>query len=105
MSAATEDHTVAVTIEDTGIGIPAEDQQRLFSKFFRASNALRRETEGTGLGLFVVRSLIERIGGTLSFKSPLMTERKADGTVEPRGTSFTVAFPWKACIMNRVKHS
>ncbi len=60
---------ILINIADTGIGIPYEDQKRLFSKFFRAANAIHSETDGTGLGLFVVKSYIESWGGTISLKS------------------------------------
>ena len=50
-------------IRDTGIGIPKEAQPRLFEKFYRADNVFAMETEGTGLGLYLVRLLVERFGG------------------------------------------
>ncbi len=50
-------------IEDNGIGIPKESQRQLFEKFFRAENALDASTEGTGLGLYLVRLIVERCGG------------------------------------------
>jgi signal transduction histidine kinase len=51
------------TIRDTGIGIPKNDLGKLFEKFYRAGNVLAVETEGTGLGLYLVRLIIERFGG------------------------------------------
>ncbi|HET9317034.1 MAG TPA: HAMP domain-containing sensor histidine kinase, partial [Vicinamibacteria bacterium] len=50
-------------IRDTGIGIPLAAQARLFEKFYRADNAATLETEGTGLGLYLVRLIVERLGG------------------------------------------
>jgi len=73
-----------ITISDTGIGIPENERARVFSKFFRASNAIRHETEGTGLGLFIVRNIIKRHGGEVSFTSE-----------EGKGTSFDVVLPFK----------
>ncbi|HEY1164105.1 MAG TPA: GAF domain-containing sensor histidine kinase [Chitinophaga sp.] len=61
------DNSVTITIRDYGIGIPYEDQQRIFSDFFRASNAM--EIQGTGLGLNIVKHYTELLGGTISFKS------------------------------------
>lgn len=58
-----------LTIADTGIGIPESEQSRVFQKFFRATNAVQSETEGSGLGLFVVKSYIEKWGGTIWFES------------------------------------
>lgn len=60
---------VKFSIEDQGIGIPVEDQRQLFKKFYRAQNAQQVQTEGSGLGLFIVKSFVEIIGGTLHFES------------------------------------
>lgn len=56
-------------IKDEGVGIPAEDQKYIFQKFFRSSNALRHKTEGSGLGLFIIKSIIEKMGGKINFSS------------------------------------
>jgi len=58
-----ENTHVLWSVKDTGIGIPKADQDRLFEKFFRAGNAHAVETEGTGLGLYLVRLIVERFGG------------------------------------------
>ena len=58
-----------VKIKDQGVGIPKEDQPKMFSKFFRASNAIKMKTEGSGLGLFLVKNIIENHNGTISLKS------------------------------------
>ena len=50
-------------VTDTGIGIPKSDLGRLFEKFYRAENAQAVETEGTGLGLYLVRLILEQFGG------------------------------------------
>lgn len=52
-------------IKDTGIGIPKADLSKLFEKFYRAGNVLAVETEGTGLGLYLVRLIVERFGGSV----------------------------------------
>ena len=60
---------VIVWVKDDGIGIPKEQQKNIFDRFFRARNAIKMETEGSGLGLFIVRSIIERHGGRIWFES------------------------------------
>ncbi len=57
------------SIKDTGIGIAKEQQDRVFGKFFRAANAIAAETEGTGLGLFIAKNVIEAHGGEIWFES------------------------------------
>ncbi|OGZ44302.1 MAG: hypothetical protein A3J55_03330 [Candidatus Ryanbacteria bacterium RIFCSPHIGHO2_02_FULL_45_17b] len=58
-----------VSITDNGIGIPPKEQSKIFSRFYRASNAIRQQTEGSGLGLFIAKNIIERHGGTVTFTS------------------------------------
>jgi len=72
-----------VKISDTGIGIPLADRKKMFEKFSRGKNAVNMYTDGSGLGLFIVKRMIEaHPGGKISFES-----------VEGRGTSFTVVLP------------
>jgi two-component system sensor histidine kinase VicK len=70
------------SIRDSGIGIPKEGQRRLFEKFHRAENALTMETEGTGLGLYMVRLIIEQCGGRIWCESE-----------EGHGTTFVFTLP------------
>jgi len=56
-------------IEDNGVGIPKEDQKYIFQKFFRSENILRYQTQGSGLGLYVSKAIIRRLGGKIGFKS------------------------------------
>ena len=67
---------------DTGIGIPHEEQSRIFCEAHRARNAVSSADSGTGLGLLLVRRLVEQHQGTISFDS-----------VEGKGSIFTVTFP------------
>lgn len=60
---------VKVVIKDNGIGIPEADKGKLFSKFYRAENALRLQTEGSGLGLFIVKNIVKKHGGDISVES------------------------------------
>jgi len=69
-------------VEDTGVGIPEDQQKRVFTKFFRAANVMRMETEGTGLGLFVTKNIVEAHGGKIWFISE-----------ENKGTTFYFALP------------
>lgn len=73
-----------VTIADNGIGIPIEDQSKLFGKFYRASNVTKTDTEGSGLGLFVVRAYVEAWGGKIWFTS-----------AANQGTTFYISIPHK----------
>lgn len=73
---------IKFSIRDTGIGIPMEQQKRVFSKFFRGANAIRAETEGTGLGLFIAKNIIEAHGGEIWFESE-----------ENKGTIFYFTLP------------
>ncbi len=75
---------VIIDIRDSGWGIPKFSQDQVFSKFFRAHNIVKRETTGTGLGLYLVKGLIDALGGGISFKSQ-----------EGKGTVFTISLPLK----------
>ena len=79
-----KDKQVKFSVKDTGIGISEEQQKRLFSKFFRGINAIKAETEGTGLGLFIAKNIIEAHGGRIWFESE-----------EGKGTTFYFTLPLK----------
>lgn len=64
-----EKNEVELRIEDTGIGIPREEQKHLFSPFFRATNAIEQKNVGTGLGLSIVKNIIEGHGGLIAIES------------------------------------
>ncbi|GAL72479.1 PAS domain-containing sensor histidine kinase [Jejuia pallidilutea] len=74
------------TIKDQGIGIPEKDQKNIFNRYFRAGNVLH--TQGTGIGLNIVKSHLENLGGTIVFKSE-----------EGKGSTFTLTLPNKAVIL------
>jgi signal transduction histidine kinase len=80
---AAKNNKVSVSIEDKGIGIPAEAQKELFSKFFRARNATN--IQGTGLGLNIVKRYMELLDGSICFISE-----------ENKGSTFTIEFAWQA---------
>jgi len=60
---------VEIIVSDSGIGIPTAERDKLFHRFFRGSNAIHLEPNGTGLGLFIARDVIEKHGGELWFES------------------------------------
>lgn len=74
--------SIRIQVSDTGVGIPQSQQSRIFEKFFRADNAKAMPVEGTGLGLYMTRSMVEQAGGTILLDSK-----------EGRGSTFTVSFP------------
>lgn len=74
--------TVEIRITDHGIGIPQEDIANLFTRFFRAKNAVSNQFPGTGLGLAIVHQVIEQHGGTITVESELN-----------RGTTFVINLP------------
>lgn len=77
-----KDSNLVITVADNGMGIPAEDQDEIFSKLFRASNAVRNVPDGTGLGLYIVREAVTVLKGQVSFT-----------TTENIGTTFEVILP------------
>ncbi len=77
-----KDNFIKIEIQDYGIGINIKDQERLFSKFFRSDNAIRFQTEGSGLGLFIAKNIIEAHHGKIWFKSE-----------KNKGTTFYVKLP------------
>lgn len=58
-----------VSVKDNGVGISEDQQNKVFQKFFRSNNATRYQTEGTGLGLYISKNIIEQLGGKMWFKS------------------------------------
>jgi signal transduction histidine kinase len=72
----------ALEVRDTGVGIPAAEQDRLFERFYRATTATERAIPGVGLGLTIAKAIVEAHGGNLDFES-----------VEGSGTTFTVRLP------------
>lgn len=69
ISLSTKDGLVKVAISDEGIGIPLDQQKNIFNRFYRAPNAIKLQTDGSGLGLFIVKGIVERHGGTVWFDS------------------------------------
>ena len=76
------DTMTTVVVRDTGYGIPQNEQSRIFSKMYRASNAKKVSADGTGLGLYLTKSFVEKLGGSIDFVSK-----------EGEGTTFTIIMP------------
>jgi len=77
-----DEDLLVIKISDTGYGIPKNQQDKIFTKLFRADNAREKSTEGTGLGLYIVKSVVDNSGGKIWFESE-----------ENKGTTFYVTFP------------
>lgn len=73
---------VTFRVKDSGIGVPKSEQEGLFTKFFRASNAKKQRPDGTGVGLFLAKKVVDAHGGTLIFQS-----------VEGKGSTFGFTLP------------
>ena len=79
--------TILMKVTDTGCGIPKNQQDKIFTKLFRADNVRAKDTDGTGLGLYIVKSIVENAGGKIWFESE-----------ENKGTTFYVSFPYKKLL-------
>ncbi|MEW6610002.1 MAG: HAMP domain-containing sensor histidine kinase [Patescibacteria group bacterium] len=77
-----KNHSIALEIQDTGVGIPPQERSKIFQQFFRGSNVVRMRTEGTGLGLFIARAIMVASGGSLRFTSQ-----------EGKGSTFRMSLP------------
>jgi len=64
-----KNNLIRCEIKDKGVGIPKDDQKRIFQKFFRSQNVLKYQTQGTGLGLFIAKSVVNSANGKIGFKS------------------------------------
>jgi two-component system, OmpR family, phosphate regulon sensor histidine kinase PhoR len=85
LSVVQEGNSAVLTVADTGIGIPAKDQDSLFTRFFRASNAVELAIPGSGLGLSIVKTIVANHHAALSVES-----------AQDMGTKVTVRIPLQA---------
>lgn len=77
--------SLRVSVADSGVGINKDDQKKIFEKFFRSTRVLKLAPDGTGLGLFIARSLVEAMGGKMGFTS-----------TENKGSKFYFTLPFKS---------
>ena len=82
LSISEKNKNYLITVKDSGYGIPKQEQVKIFTKLYRANNVKDKDVEGTGLGLYIVKSIIENSGGKIWFESELN-----------KGTSFFVEIP------------
>ena len=82
ISADKKDAVIEISVRDTGIGITKEEQANIFGKFFRAENAKKQDTVGSGLGLYTTKRIIEKHNGKIWFES-----------VAGEGPTFNVQLP------------
>ena len=80
----TEDTFAIISIHDNGIGIPKKDISRIFQRLFRASNVLKMDTDGNGLGLYITKMVLDSLGGKITVES-----------TEGKGSVFIVKMPLK----------
>jgi len=79
-----DQNNILILVADNGIGIPKNQQKRIFKRFFRGVSATKMETVGTGLGLFIAKNIVESHGGKIWFES-----------IENKGTTFYFTIPVK----------
>jgi signal transduction histidine kinase len=84
LSLSHRDDRAVLEVSDTGMGIPLDEQELLFERFFRATGATRSAVQGTGLGLSIARTIAEVHGGTIALDS-----------IEGEGTTFRVELPFE----------
>lgn len=85
------DNTVSISIKDEGFGIKQEDIERIFNKFSRVDSPLTRKIQGNGLGLYITKTLVEKMGGTITVSS------------SDKGSVFVISFKMASIEDNGLK--
>lgn len=80
-------HTLVFTVEDTGIGIPESQKKNIFKAFHQGADSTARLYQGSGLGLSIVKQIVEAMGGSIAVES-----------AEQRGTTFTASIPFETAL-------
>ncbi|GHO71481.1 hypothetical protein KSC_103730 [Ktedonobacter sp. SOSP1-52] len=84
MDLSTSEETVTVRVRDHGLGIPREQRDKIFERFYRATGPRQKAIPGLGMGLYIVQEIVKRHGGTITVDSEV-----------GKGSTFTVTLPWK----------
>jgi len=84
ISLETTDKEVIMRVKDTGIGVPKSEQEHLFEKFYRATNARKQRPDGTGVGIYLAKRVVAALGGNIVFESK-----------EGKGSTFGFRLPLK----------
>ena len=82
ISSRVVDDSIVIVLKDNGLGIPKIEQSKIFGRFYRASNTSNSSSSGSGLGLYIVKSIVQQMGGSIRFESE-----------ENVGTTFFVTLP------------
>jgi len=91
-SGAGEKDFVQVSVKDNGVGIPEKQKHRVFTKFFRADNVIKKQVGGTGLGLYLTKNIIEKHGGKIWFSSEGGSASGGESKIN-KGTTFYFTLP------------
>lgn len=94
ISVTKDANNIVSSVSDRGYGIPKAEQEKIFEKFYRASNIATKDTEGNGLGLYLVKQVVEVSGGKIWFES-----------VEGKGTTFSFSLPLSGSKMKKGEKS
>jgi signal transduction histidine kinase len=92
---------ILIEMYDSGCGIPLESQPKIFTKLFRAENVKRIESEGTGLGLYIVKAIVEKSGGKIWFESKSIVPAEkniAKNNTDKINTTFYISIPLKGML-------
>jgi len=90
ISVLKNENNVDIEISDKGVGIPKSQQNKMFTKLFRADNVKKLDTTGTGLGLYILKSILDNVGGKIDFES-----------TENKGSTFYVSIPLKGMVKKK----